>query len=68
MDILDVAVDHIANDDYNHIPEDVLRRRLDAIRRTRIESNLWEAADILIAEVRYALAEPGDPEYGAAGR
>jgi hypothetical protein len=25
QDILDVAVTHLANDDYNHIPEDVLR-------------------------------------------
>lgn len=63
-DILDTAVTHIAHDDYNHIDETALRDRLDAIRRTRTETRLWEAADEFIAEVRHALSRPGDPEYG----
>ena len=64
MDILDVAVTHIALDDYNHIPEDVLRQRLAAIRGTRQETRLEEEADVLIEAVRLALSEDGDPEYG----
>lgn len=64
MDILDIAVTHLANDDYNHVPEDELRRRLAHVRSTRIETDLWESADRLIADVRDALRSPGDPEYG----
>ncbi len=66
LDILDVAVTHIANDDYNHIDEGTLRARLADIRRTRIESNLQEEADGFIESVRLALTQPGDPEYGEA--
>ncbi len=63
-DILDIAVTHLANDDYNHVPEAVLRRRLATIRGTHMETQLWAYADILIAEVRDALTDAGDPEYG----
>lgn len=65
-DILDIAVEYIANDDYNHVPEATLRERLSAIRRTRAETKLWEASDIFIAEVREALSDPDDDEYGPA--
>jgi len=66
MDILDIAVDQIASDDYNGIPEATLRQRLADLRGTRIETNLEEAADTFIAEVRYTLSgwDPTDPEYG----
>jgi hypothetical protein len=64
MDILDAAVDSIAHDDYNHIPEDVFRQRLANLRGTRIETALHEAADTFIEEVRRALTQPSDPTYG----
>lgn len=40
-DLLDAVVEMIAHDDYNHLPEVVLRERLAAIRRTHIETMLW---------------------------
>ena len=66
MDILDVAVERLANDDYNHIPEATLRERLAAIRGTRMETRLEEQADIFVAAVRDQLSgwDPSDPEYG----
>jgi hypothetical protein len=66
MDILAVAVETLAEDDYNHVAADVLRERLAAIRQTRIEERLLEAADVFIAEVRDNLCgwDPSDPEYG----
>ena len=66
MDILGAAVDRIVGDDYNHTPEETLRERLGAIRGTRIETRLEEAADAFVAEVRYALTgwDPDEPEYG----
>ena len=66
MDILDIAVERLAHDDYNHVPEDELRTRLLQIRGTRTETNLEEAADRFIAEVRDALTgwTPDEPEYG----
>lgn len=65
-DILDVAVESIIHDDYNHIPEAVLRERLAALRGTHIETRLQETADVFIAEVRANLEgwDPSDPEYG----
>lgn len=64
MDILDAAVDSIAHDDYNHIPEDVLRHRLANLRGMRVETALYEASDAFIEEVRRALTMPSDPTYG----
>lgn len=66
QDIFDIAVTHIANDDYNGIPEATLRERLTAIRNTRIHSRLIESADVFIAEVRDNLSgwDPSDPPYG----
>ena len=64
MDIFDAAVDHLANDDYNHIPEPVLRARLEALRLTHSGEHMLERADAFIAEVREWLTEVGDPEYG----
>jgi hypothetical protein len=63
-DILDVAVEHLASDDYNHVPLAVLQERLARIRRTHAETKLYEAADRLIDEVRDALSEANDPAYG----
>lgn len=54
-DILDVAVTHLANDDYNHVPESELRELLALLRGTHMETKLWELADAFILEVRDAL-------------
>ena len=65
-DILDIAVGHLANDDYNHVPEATLRERLEQIRRTRTETRLWDQADVFIAAVRDELTgwDPTDVAYG----
>jgi hypothetical protein len=63
-DILDKAVETLAADDYNHVSLRTLRRRMDAIRQTSVETALWEDADTLIRAVRDALHKAGDPEYG----
>lgn len=67
MDIIDAAVVSIANDDYNHVPENVLFERVKRIRNTHLETKLHEQADIFIEAVREALAYAGDPEYGEEG-
>ena len=64
MDLFDAAVERLANDDYNHIPETVLRERLLMIRGTHSETFLEERADEFLAYVRQVLTRTGDPEYG----
>lgn len=67
-DILDAALNQLIDDDYNHIPGDVLRERLEDIRDTSTETVLQERADDLIGLLRHFLTEKGDPEYGPVGR
>jgi hypothetical protein len=63
-DILDLAVERIAEDDYNHIPKEVLKERLSLIRGTYTETFLEERVDEFLSIVRQTLRQSGDPDYG----